>query len=299
MLKKTLIPFFMLILIIAGCGGNGGAGDDTLVISGKKWTEQYILPHILAEYIKGNTDYDVQVKEALGEVDVLTKAMEGGDIDMYVEYSGTGYLAVLKKEYNPDQSPEEVYEATKKGYKEEKDIVWLPPLGFENNYAIAMTEETYNKIGVKTISEMAPKSNQLIFGAPPEFYERADGYDPFAKVYDFNFKSKESLDPNLMYKAVKDGEVDIITAFSTDGRIPRFNLKTLEDDKNFFPPYFAAPLIRQEALDKFPDVEKVMKELEGKISSEEMAQMNAKVDIDNEDPKQVAIDFLKEKGLID
>lgn len=298
MLKKIVIPFFMLILIVAGCGGNGDSGDK-LVISGKKWTEQYILPHLLAEYIKGNTDYEVEVKEALGEVDVLTKAMEGGDIDMYVEYSGTGYLAVLKEEYNPDQSAEEIYEATKKGYKEEKDIVWLPPLGFENNYALAMTEDTYNDLGVKTTSELASKSDGLVFGAPPEFYERPDGMDPFVKKYDLNFKSEESLDPNLMYRAVKDGEVDVITAFTTDGRIPRFNLKTVEDDKNFFPPYFAAPIIRQEALDKFPDVEKVMKELEGKISSEEMAKMNAKVDIDNEDPKQVAIDFLKEKGLID
>ncbi|WP_407681741.1 glycine betaine ABC transporter substrate-binding protein [Pseudalkalibacillus salsuginis] len=298
MLKKTLLPILLLMLIVAGCGG-GGAGGDTLVISGKKWTEQYILPHLLAEYIKANTDYDVQVKEGLGEVDVLTKAMESGDIDMYVEYSGTGYLAVLKEEYNPDQSAEEIYEATKKGYMEEKDIVWLPPLGFENNYGLAMTEETYNQLGVKTTSELARKSNDLVFAAPPEFYERPDGFDPYVKKYDLNFKSKESLDPNLMYNAVKDGEVDLITAFTTDGRIERFNLKVLEDDKNFFPPYYAAPLIRQEALDKFPDVEKVMKKLEGQISSEEMAEMNAKVDIDNEDPKQVAIDFLKQKGLID
>ncbi|MCF6136205.1 glycine betaine ABC transporter substrate-binding protein [Pseudalkalibacillus berkeleyi] len=298
MLKKIVIPFFMLILIVAGCGGNGDSGDK-LVISGKKWTEQYILPHLLAEYIKGNTDYEVEVKEALGEVDVLTKAMEGGDIDMYVEYSGTGYLAVLKEEYNPDQTAEDIYEATKKGYKKEKGIVWLPPLGFENNYALAMTEETYKDLGVKTTSELAAKSDGLIIGAPPEFYERPDGMDPFVKKYDLSFKKEESLDPNLMYRAVKDGEVDVITAFTTDGRIPRFNLKTVEDDKNFFPPYYAAPIIRQEALDKFPDVEKVMKELEGKISSEDMAKMNAKVDIDNEDPKQVAIDFLKEKGLID
>ncbi|WP_257349393.1 glycine betaine ABC transporter substrate-binding protein [Pseudalkalibacillus decolorationis] len=297
MVKKIITPFLLFILILAGCGN--GASEDTLVISGKKWTEQYILPYILGEYIKANSDYDVKVEEALGEVNVLTKAMKSGDIDMYVEYSGTGYLAVLKEKYDPNQTAEEIYQATKKGYKEELDMIWLPPLGFENTYAMAMREETYNKVGVKKLSELAAKSNQLIFGAPPEFYERADGYDPFVEKYGLNFKSAESLDPNLMYTAVKNGDVDLISGFTTDGRIARFNLKVLEDDKNFFPPYYAAPVIRKEALEKFPEVEKLMKELAGKISSEEMSEMNAEVDIDEKEPKDVAIEFLKKEGLID
>jgi osmoprotectant transport system permease protein len=138
----------------------------------------------------------------------------------------------------------------------------------------------------------------LVFGGPTEFFEREDGYNPFVETYKLNFKEKRSLDPNLMYTAVEEGKVDAVPAFTTDGRIVRFNLNTLKDDKKFFPPYFAAPIVREETLEKYPELEGVLNELGGKISAEEMAEMNAKVDLDKEDPRKVAKDFLKRKGLI-
>ncbi|TLS38082.1 glycine betaine ABC transporter substrate-binding protein [Pseudalkalibacillus caeni] len=302
-MKKLIVLLLTLILALSACGTNEeGGGEDgaaePIVISGKKWTEQYILPHILAEYIKAKTDYEVEIKEGLGEVSVLTPAIQKGDIDMYVEYTGTGLEAVLKEKAKEDASADDIYNQVKKGYKEEYDIVWLEPLGFENGYTLAYNQEENKDINAKTFSDLIPVSDQLVFGAPHQFYEREDGYDALVDAYGFNFKDTKSIDPNIMYKAVKDGEVGVIPAFTTDGRIARFDLATTKDDKSFFPPYYAAPIVRQEVLDSHPELEGVVNELAGNISEEEMSEMNAKVDMDKEEPQEVAKNFLKEKGLI-
>ncbi|WP_226536529.1 glycine betaine ABC transporter substrate-binding protein [Fictibacillus halophilus] len=289
------IPIAALVLFFAL---RGGGDEDAIVITGKKWTEQYILPYIISEYVKDKTDYPVVVKEAIGETPILTEAIKKGDIDMYVEYTGTGYLTILKEKYDPGMTPEEIYDTVKKGYEEKYDLKWTKPLGFENTYALALNPDKAKQLNVKTISELAPISDEVSFGGPTEFFEREDGYTPFVKTYGLNFKVKRSLDPNLMYTAVKEGKVDAVPAFTTDGRIVRFNLKTLEDDKKFFPPYFAAPIVREDTLKEYPELEGVLNELEGKISEEEMAEMNAKVDLDKEDPRKVAKDFLKSKKLI-
>jgi osmoprotectant transport system permease protein len=289
------VPVVALVLFFAL---RGGTDEDAIVITGKKWTEQYILPYIISEYVKDKTDYPVIVKEAIGETPILTEAIKKGDIDLFVEYTGTGYLTILKEKYDPGMSPEEIYERVKEGYAEKYDLKWTKPLGFENTYAVALNPDTAKQLKVKTISELAPKSNQVIFGGPTEFFEREDGYDPFVETYKLNFKEKRSLDPNLMYTAVKEGKIDAVPAFTTDGRIVRFNLETLKDDKKFFPPYYAVPVVREETLEEYPELEGVLNELEGKISEKDMAEMNAKVDLDKQDPQKVAKDFLKSKGLI-
>jgi osmoprotectant transport system permease protein len=289
------VPVVALVLFFAL---RGGTDEDAIVITGKKWTEQYILPYIISEYVKDKTDYPVIVKEAIGETPILTEAIKKGDIDLFVEYTGTGYLTILKEKYDPGMSPEEIYERVKEGYAEKYDLKWTKPLGFENTYAVALNPDMAKQLKVKTISELAPKSNQVIFGGPTEFFEREDGYDPFVETYKLNFKEKRSLDPNLMYTAVKEGKIDAVPAFTTDGRIVRFNLETLKDDKKFFPPYYAVPVVREETLEEYPELEGVLNELEGKISEKDMAEMNAKVDLDKEDPQKVAKDFLKSKGLI-
>ncbi len=297
MKRKSLLILLVaaMFMMLAACGN--GKDKDTIVISGKKWTEQYILPHLLAEYIKAHSDYNVEVKEALGEVNILTPALDKGDIDMYVEYTGTGLGAVLKEDFQTGQSADQILEKVRKGYKDKYNVEWLEPLGFENTYTLALQGDT--PIKAKTFSDLIPHSKDLVFGGPHEFYERADGYDAFVKAYGFHFKDKKSIDPNIMYQAVKDGDVDVIPAFTTDGRIERYKLKTLTDDKKFFPPYYAAPVVREETLKKYPKLKKVVNELAGKISEEDMRSMNAKVDIDKKDPADVAKEFLKSKGLID
>ncbi len=292
-----LIPI-AAIAIFFGMRG-GGEDEEAIVIAGKKWTEQYILPHIVSEYIKDKTDYNVRVQDGLGETPILTQAIRKADIDIYVEYTGTGLLTILKEEYNPENSADEIYDRVKKGYSEQYDLEWMKPLGFQNTYALAVNEETDKKYQAATISDLAPSSSEITFGGPTDFFEREDGYDPFVETYNLNFQEKRSLDPNLMYSAVREGEVNAIPAYTTDGRLVRFNLKVLEDDKKFFPPYYAAPIVRKETLEKYPELGDTINELAGQISEEEMAEMNARVDLDKENPREVAIDFLKQKNLID
>lgn len=296
--KKALYILIPVAILISFFGLRGGDSNDTIVIAGKKWTEQYILPYIVAEYVKEKTDYKVKVEDGLGETPILTEAIKKGDIDMYVEYTGTGLLTILKETYNPDLSPDQVYDKVKKDYHEKYQIEWLKPFGFQNTYALALNQEKFNQLAIKTDSELAPHSSKLIFGGPTEFYEREDGYDPMVKKYGLNFKEHRSLDPNLMYAAVKEGKVDVIPAYTTDGRIVRYHLGVLKDDKKFFPPYFAAPIIREDTLKKFPKLKGIINELGGKISEKDMAEMNAKVDLDKQDPKDVAREFLKKKRLI-
>ncbi|WP_160118431.1 glycine betaine ABC transporter substrate-binding protein [Bacillus sp. V59.32b] len=287
------------VLLVLGISANSGAThEDQIVVAGKKWTEQYILPYLIEAYVEDKTEYDVKVEDGLGETPILTKAIQNGDIDMYIEYTGTGLLTILKEEYQPSMTADEIYEKVKEGYKEKYDLEWLNPLGFENTYALALNPETAKELNVTTASELGPSTPELAFGGSAEFFEREDGFPALIETYDYQFKEKDSLDPNLMYTAVREGDVDMIPAFTTDGRITRFNLKVLEDDKRFFPPYYAAPIVREDTLKKHPDLKGVMNSLEGKISEEEMAEMNARVDLDKEEPKKVAIEFLKQKGLI-
>ncbi|MDF0725814.1 glycine betaine ABC transporter substrate-binding protein [Cytobacillus sp. S13-E01] len=288
-----------LVLSLAACGGGNGTESGKIVISGKKYTEQVILTNIMAEYLKAKTDLEVEVEEALGGVFVLQEAMKKGDIDMYVEYTGTGYLNVLKNEYTPGQSPDEIFEATKKGYAEEFNVAWLEPLGFNNTYALALRSELAKELGTKTYTDLVANASDLSFGADPEFFERTDGYDALAKEYGFEFGDKKNIDPDLQYTAAKDGQIDIITAFSTDARIAQYGLVVLEDDKNFFPPYYAAPIIRKEVLDANPGLADTINELSNILSDARMIELNAKVNIDKMQPKEVAIEFLKAEGLID
>jgi glycine betaine/choline ABC-type transport system substrate-binding protein len=192
-----------------------------------------------------------------------------------------------------------VLERVREGYEKKYGVTWLEPLGFENTYTLAYTKDkTYN---AKTYSDLveASKSEEMLYGAPHAFYERpGDGYDAMVEVYPFKFAETESLDPNVMYEAVKQGDVDVIPAFTTDGRIERFDLAITKDDLGFFPKYDAAPLVRQETLKQYPELQEALNGLSGKISVEDMQKMNARVDIDGDKAEDVAHDFLVEKGLI-
>jgi osmoprotectant transport system substrate-binding protein len=300
--KKLLgiIMTLVIVLTITACGSEkANTEPGKIVISSKKFTEQIILNHLLAEYLKANTDLDVKVEDGLGGVFVLHEAMKKGDIDMYVEYTGTGYLNVLKNEYKEGMSPEDVYNETKEQYKEEFNITWLDQLGFNNTYALAMRADLAEELGVETYSDLVEHSPNLNFGADAEFFERSDGFDALEAAYGFDFGKTTNIDPDLQYEAAKNGEIDVITAFSTDARIKQFDLKILQDDKEFFPPYHAAPIIRQEVLDANPGLEETLNKLSGILTDEKMLELNSQVNLDKKDPKEVAIQFLKEEGLIE
>lgn len=298
MIKKRLIFIISMLIIILAISGCNRAKDE-IIISGKPWTEQFILPYLIGYVIEAKTDYNVVYKDGLGEVAILTPAIDKGEIDVYVEYTGTGLMDVLEEETEPGESPESVYERAKAGYEEKFNVTWLEPLGFENSYALAYRGDT--EYEAETISDLADLSKEmdLVFGAPHSFYERkGEGYDDLIRVYPFDFSDTKSLDPNIMYDALKNSEVDIIPAFTTDSRIQLFSLRTTIDDKHLFPVYDAVPIVRQETLEQFPELEETINLLAGQISEEEMLQMNAKVDIDHEKPEEVAKEFLINKGII-
>ncbi len=303
-IKVTLlIGLFMAVLVACSSGDESSESANsgqTITIGGKPWTEQYILPQIIGQYLEETTEFQIEYEEGLGEVSVLTPAIDRGDIDIYVEYTGTGLEAVLNESAEEGESSESVLERVREGYEEEFNVTWLEPLGFENTYTLAFSPE--KEYDVETYSDLAElsKEEDMTFGAPHAFFERqGDGYDALLETYDFNFSDTNSLDANVMYEAVHNLEVDLIPAFTTDGRIERYELVTTEDDKGFFPKYDAAPLVRLEILNEFPELETNINGLAGTISEEDMQEMNARVDIDGEKPEDVARDFLIENELIE
>ncbi|WP_432667197.1 glycine betaine ABC transporter substrate-binding protein [Wukongibacter baidiensis] len=297
MLKKVLAVLCIVSLIfsLAACGKP--AEEKKIVVGGKEYTEQDILVNIIAEVIENKTDIKVERKSFLGGTQICAQALESGDLDIYPEYTGTALMSVLKEDRMND--PEAVYEKVKKRYEEEKNIIWLKPFGFNNTYALAMKESKAKELGIETYSDLVKHAPNLVFAGTQEYLERADGYKGLKETYGMEFKSARSMDPGLTYTAVKDGKVDVNSAFATDGRIPAFNLKVLKDDKNFFPPYYAAPIIRKDTLEKYPELEEVLNSLAGKIDDSTMASLNSKVDIDKKDAKLVAKEWLKSEGFID
>lgn len=295
-MRKKIISAILTLVIISALISGCGKSSDTVVIGSKNFTEQIIMGNMLATLIEKNTDLKVDRKLNLGGTDVAFNALKSGDIDMYVEYTGTGLVNILKK---PAQNNSDaVYNEVKKDFKEKYNLDWLEPIGFNNTYTLAVSPSVEEKYHPKTISDLKKISSNLVLGCTMEFTERPDGYPGLKKTYDIEFKSVKGMDSGLRYPAIEKGDVDVIDAFSTDGMLKAYNLTVLKDDKNFFPPYYAAPLVRDDTLKKHPELKDVLNKLAGQINDETMRELNYKVDKLGEDPKNVADDFLKSKGLI-
>lgn len=297
-MKKIVIVTISILMVIAftGCSSLLGKNDNKVVIAGKNFTEQDVLVYLMKYVIEDHTDIKVETKTFLGGTNVVAQAIERGDIDIYPEYTGTGLMNILGEPIIND--PQAAYDKVKKIYQDKKQIVWLDPFGFNNTYALTMRKDEAKRLGINTISDLASQGQHIVLGCTHEFLERADGKKGLEEKYGFEFSAASGMDPGLTYAAVRDKKVDVIDGFSTDGRIPAFDLKPLEDDKNFFPPYYAAPIIRADVLKKHPEIGDALKLLAGKINEKEMAAMNAKVDLDKQDAKTVAKEWLRSKGII-
>lgn len=288
-----LVLLVMLVLLAAGCQNQ----EKKVVIASKPMAESYIIAEMMGQLIEANSDIKVEYKMGIGGgTSNIQPAMEAGEIDMYPEYTGTGWLFVLKNELVTD--PETLYEGVKSQYQEKYNFAWLDRYGFNDTYALAMDKSKADSMGINTFSDLATQSNNLSLGAEYDFYEREDGYPGLVTAYGFNFKETKELDIGLKYKAIGEGQVDVINNFSTDGLLAEYDLKVLKDDKGFFPAYEAATVIRQETLDKYPELEGILNKLAGQISDEEMQQMNYYVEKENRDAGDVAAEFLKAKGLL-
>jgi osmoprotectant transport system substrate-binding protein len=290
------------------------AEKPTVAVGSKDFTEQVVINEMLALLLE-DAGYPVERQLNLGGTAIVHEALVNGEIDAYIEYTGTGLLAILGLSIpTPGATPtadtaataspaaggvvDAVYETVKQEYADQFDLVWLDPLGFNNTYALAMRQEHADELGVATISDLQGVAGDLVFGGTQEFLTRPDGLPGLMETYGIEFAEARGMDPGIMYQALDTDQVDVISAFATDGRIPSLGLVTLEDDLGFFPPYFAAPVVRQELLDEDPALADVMNQLAGKIDDQTMAGLNLQVDEGGEEPHDVARAFLEEQGLV-
>jgi osmoprotectant transport system permease protein len=267
----------------------------TIVIGSKNFTEQIILGELLAQQIESHTKIKVDRRLNLGGTFICHEAVKAEQIAGYVEYTGTALTAVLKKP--PETDPTKVYQKVKQQYDRDFQLEVMAPLGFNNTYAIAIRKEDAQKHNIKTISEVAKYTPQWQAGFGYEFLERADGYPGLAKTYNLKFaKPPQQMELGLMYQALAEKKVDLIAGNSTESLIPAFNLVTLEDDKNYFPPYQAVPVFNQATLNKYPELRAAINQLAGLISNEKMQQMNYQVDQKRIPVEQVVKELLKMKN---
>ena len=268
----------------------------TVVIGTKNFTEQLILGELMAQLIEEKTSLKVERRFNLGGTMICHKALVDGAIDLYAEYTGTGLTAILKEPVIRD--PEKALRHVLKAYQERFGISWLTPFGFNNTYAVTVREDQARKNGWSKISDLKKDQSEIRAGFTAEFSERADGYPGLSNAYDLRFMEVKDLEPSMMYNAIANGEVDVICAFATDGRIEAYQLKPLQDDKDFFPPYYAAPVVRDKCLEKNVALEKALSSLGGILDDETMQRLNFQVDGKGLSPEEAASAFLKLKGLI-
>ncbi|MBW1713370.1 MAG: glycine betaine ABC transporter substrate-binding protein [Deltaproteobacteria bacterium] len=296
-LLMLLISICVLTLPLAGL-----AAEKELTVGSKQFTEQIILGKMMIALLEAN-GFKCEDKTGLGGTLVARKALESGQIDIYMEYTGTGLMTHLKHK-EPITDPQKCYEVVKKEDLEKNGLVWLPMMDFNNTYCLMMRQEDATKKGVKTMSDLAEyvqaNPKDVTFGLNAEFYARPDGYKPMQKAYGFKFPPDKikKMDSGLVYKALKEGEVEVSMGFATDGRIAGFNFVVLEDDKKFFPVYNPAPVLKKENADKYPELEGIFAKLGQKLNTAEMTKLNYTVDIEHKDPAAAAEDWLKAQGLI-
>jgi osmoprotectant transport system substrate-binding protein len=275
-------------LTLAGCRPRS-AGT---TIGSKNFTEQLILGELLAQYLQPFSPGGINRRFYLAGTYICHQALLAGRIDMYVEYTGTALAAILKEKNFPS-GHEEVFAFVRDQYSRRFGLEVLPPLGFDNSFAIVMRGPDARRLGARRLSQLAPVSPSLRMGVGYEFLERPDGYGGLVRKYGLNFaEAPRVMDLGLMYRALESRQVDLIAAANTDGLIAARDLVVLEDDAHYFPPYDAVVIARRETLQGSPQIAGALGRLSGRISAEDMRRMNYAVDGEGKDAAQVAREFL-------
>jgi osmoprotectant transport system permease protein len=268
----------------------------TIVISGKLGPEPEILDNMYKLLIEENTDLKVKLRTGLGDTSFNFNALKSKDVDMYPEFSGTAIVNFLKE--NPvSTNSKEVYTQAKVGMAKKYNMALLSPMQFNDTYAIAVPEDFAKQYKLKKISDLEKVEQYVTAGFDPEFADIKDGYPGLAKKYGLNFKIV-TMDPSVRYHAIQSGKVNLLNAYSTDGELQKYHLVVLEDDKHFFPPYQGSPLLRQETIDKYPEIAPALNKLAGKITDSQMQKMNYEVGVKGKKAQDVARDFLIKEGLL-
>lgn len=285
------------VLIACASGGSGPtSADSSIKVGSKDFTEALIIGEMYALSLE-KAGVSVERKLNLGATPVTQAALQSGEIDLYPEYTGTGLVTILKEPAISD--PQQVYDKVSAEYKQKYNLAWLEPSPMNNTQALAMTKEGSAKLGIKTLSDLAAKANQLTMVGPPEFEVREDGLPGIkAKYGNFELQEYKAVDAGLRYKALTDGQADVTVAFGTDGEIAAFDLVVLEDDKKLFPAYQVAPVVRQQVLDAKPEVATALNALSPKIDDATMRKLNYEVTGKKREPAEVAKEFMTQQGLL-
>jgi len=294
-LRLAVLACVVLAWVIA-LGSCGAVRHDEIVVGSKNFSEQALLGEIVAQQLEARTHREVTRRFYLAGSYICQQALLAGRVDLYVEYTGTALTAILHDPLEAD--PAAVYERVRSEYQRRFGLEVLPALGFNNTFAIVVRGEDARRLHLKTISDAAPFAREWRAGFGYEFMERPDGFKGLAQTYGLSFaETPRILDLGLLYRALLEKQVDIVAGNSTDGLLAARDLTMLVDDRHYFPPYEAVPVVRADALARFPEMRAALLELAGKISDEEMRRMNYEVDGEHRDVADVAREFLRGKGL--
>ena len=296
-INPKLIILGLFIVIFGVYFSLNSKKDKTINIATKPMTEGYILGQMLTELIEQDTDLKVNITTGVGGgTSNIQPAMVKGEFDLYPEYTGTSWEAVLKKEGSYDESK---FDELQKEYKEKYNLEYVNLYGFNNTYGLAVNKDIAEKYNLKTYSDLATVSNNLIFGAEYDFFEREDGYKELQKVYNMDFKKKIDMDIGLKYQAMKDKKIDVMVIFTTDGQLAISDVVVLEDDKKMYPSYRAGTVVRSEILSEYPELKPVLEKLNNILDDKTMADLNYQVESKGKKPEDVAREYLQEKGLLE
>jgi osmoprotectant transport system substrate-binding protein len=294
-LRRGAVACFVLAWVIA-LGSCGAARHDEIVVGSKNFSEQALLGEIVAQHLEARTHRPVTRRFYLAGSYICQQALLAGRIDLYVEYTGTALTAILHDPLESDSAA--VLQLVRSEYQRRFGLEVLPALGFNNTFAIVVRGEDARRLHLKTISDATPFAHDWRAGFGYEFMERPDGFAGLARTYGLVFReTPRILDLGLLYRALLEKQVDFVAGNSTDGLLAARDLTMLEDDKHYFPPYEAVPVVRGDALARFPEMRGALLELAGKTSDEEMRRMNYEVDGEHRDIADVAREFLRAKGL--
>ena len=301
--KRLLAAVLILALALAltACAGGKTESDPGPVrIATKPMTEQYILGEMLGLLIE-QAGYTVEITKGVGGgTNNIHPAMKSGEFDLYPEYTSSGWVLVLNHQAEGVDDGE-MFAQLKQEYQEQFNMTWVGMYGFNNTYTIAVRGDVAAEYGLENTSDLAAVAGELTFGGNPDYIERQDGFGALCQTYGLDFGNVVDIDIGLKYQALSNGDIDVTNAFTTDAQLanPDTKLVTLADDKHLQVNYFCSTVVRQDALEKFPGLEEVLMQMDGLLSDQEMASLNYKVEVEGLDERDVARDFLMQKGLLE
>ena len=292
--RASLVLLVVCSVALLSCSSSR---SDRIVVGSKNFTESFILGELIAQQIEAHTNLKVERRFYLAGTYICQQAMLAGRIDIYPEYTGTALTAILKQGISRDK--QDAYQRVKSEYERRFGLTLGPAFGFNDTFAMEIRGEVARRLNVKTLSQAAQFAPQWRAGFGYEFMERPDGYRGLVATYGLHFAEQPRImDLGLLARALKDRQIDFAGGNATDGLIPALDLVALEDDRHYFPPYEAVPAIREQTLQLHPEIARVLADLGGKISDEEMRKMNYAVDAQHRDTQDVVREFLKSKGLV-